>query len=875
MQYSIKNKLFELNIDATGLVLSAVNDSGENVIEKDYFAKLVDLDKKLYNPVNLEYKNGAISIEFENGVKIGVKVVVYDDFMTFTLISASTEDFHHVKFCNLKSNIDYDKKDSYAACLMGLTMATHMKEHPGFNEELSASAYPHIGLFGNSRSPYNPACAIIICKGKDLRDIELKVMDIIPDGELIKSSLGGPNAKNAYEICKKTYTLQWTPITEKNYDETVAYFKEAGLEVINLHHMQQYSQGSFTVNPDCYPGGLEEYKNIVKRLHSDGFKVGLHPYVFFINPKDSYVHPIPHDDIDVLRTFTLAKDISLDDSEIYTAQSLEGVTPFMSYVFNNSQTLRIDNELLKFKAVDESGKFYNVERGVLGTEKSEHKAGAKISQYKEFFYYYMAKAGSKLFYEIAKNMANFYNEVGFDAIYFDAIDGVACLDGDDYAWYHAMDFIREFYSHIDHDPIFDCCHNLQYTSTWYARSRFGAIDRARLGYQEFKDAHMRYNKKIARRMGVNEELGWCEIYFHGLKDDYFFRTMPVREEDIAYVYSRCMATGACSTFLEVLPDKRNIPVVKEHWSTIRKYTDYRNSHTLNAESIEYLNGDGNYALIKDNQLKKANYNFYRFEHEDKVNKITNPYEKQKPFIRIENLYSASDYDCDGAVVTTYKTLNDGDYIRETFDAPFDATQLKGLGIWVKGDGGGGLLTVSPRAFKGNSPTKGDHYIRNDFIGWKYFRAYENENGEQKDFTKVDIDNTTYETVQEFYAYYVATIDYSRIEAIDFEYKGKGSVEVKPVKFLPHTAPVLKNPTLNFGGTKLAFEVELNAGETLECDEYGNVRVIDVEHNILRPAKLLDNLVEIESGETDLTFSSSSNSNVRVRITLGLVGEDLN
>ncbi len=878
MEFILQSKNLILTLSSNGYATSLSDNNGKNYIKTTPFMLAYDNLKTEFKPQSLTVNGNVITATFINGIEVSVSVDFYDNFLTFTLEKV-VGDLYSVKFANLNACIDYDREENNpnanALCLMSMTMATRMYEHPGKNEKLIAEAYEKTGFNGNSRSPYNPKCAVILCKNKDLSLTQNKVLDLVSNGELIKSSIGGPNAKKAVNSAKKTYTLHWTPITEENYQETVDYFKQAGIEQVNLHFMEQYSQGTFTVNPKCYPNGIEDYKKIVNKLHADGFEVGLHCYVFFISPTDSYVTPIPHDDIDVLNTFTLNSDLTETDTELLTVETLNGVSEKTYYVVNNSNTIRIDDELIKFNAVDESGRLYKLERGALGTKIAIHKKGAKIKQYKEYFFHYLAKWGSPLFYEIAKNTAKFYNEVGFDTVYFDALDGASCLLGEDFVWYTAIDFIREFWNNIDHDALFNCCHNMQYTSTWFARSRYGALDKPKSSYAEYKDAHLHYNKRVARRMGVNEELGWFDLYPVGSNQVFYYQYIPVRREDIAYIYGKCMGTDACCTFLESLKKKRELPVMKEHFKTVREYQEYRNTHTLSKTSREYFNNDCSYCLIDGGKLKKASFNVYRFEDSDCKISAYNPFKRQKPFIRLEGLYQADDYDCDGVIASEHLTLNGGDFKRFDFDKPLNVNDKRGLGVWVKGDGKGGRITISPRNFQGNSPRWQRFYLNNDFIGWKYFREVELHTGDDRGVPIMEMDNSTYTTLQTFYGYYFGAIDYTCIQAVDISYEGCGRVEVKPVKFLPALKNTICNPALNIGGKIVKINANLSTGETLEIERDGTCRIIDTEFNLLSTPTIIGEIPELENGNTTIEIQGENNSFTRLRVTIGLIGEELN
>lgn len=876
MIYSLKNEFFTLSFDDKGIITEFVYGNEKNSAESTPAFVLVKNDKTEDFPVKVRLSKNDISVQFACGISILVKTKIYKEFITFTLSEVSSENFHSVKFFNAKVNINYDDTDNpegISACLIALTLATHMQEHSGKNTFLTATAYTHIGVLGNERSPYKPSCAVTLCKNKDLTHIQRNILDVIPDGELPKSKFGGPYAKNAVQKEKKTYCIQWTVINDENYEEQVKLLKSLGVEQINIHNLTTYYSGSYKVMKDAYPNGIEEFKKIAERLKNDGFELGFHPYVFFINPDDEYIHPVPHDDIAVMREFTLKEDLDCSAEEIFTVERLDGVTPYLAYVYCNSQTLRIDDELVKFKAVDESGKFYNVERGVLGTVKSAHKKGAKIRQYKEFFFHYLAKPSSKLFYEIARNAAEFYNELDFDSVYFDALDGVAVLDGEDYAWYHAIDFIREFFAHIKKDPVFDCCHNLQYTSSWFVRSRFGALDRQIIAHNDYKDAQAHYNKKFTERMGVTQEYGWIELYPESQRSDYYLQLMPQRKENFAYLYGKLMATEGCVAYLEVIPAKQEIPAVKEYIETIKEYSDYRNAYSLSENSKKYLKSDKSECLIDNGILKKASFNVYRFEHEDKTNNFINVFQKQKPFIRIENLYSAKDYESDGIILSNATTLYDGFEKLELFPEK-NLSKYLGLGVWIKGDNGGGLAEFTIGSLKGNSNSRGVFYVRNDFCGWKYFAFVEHQQGDEKSIPVIEVSNGTYSELQNFYGYYISPVDYTAVEKFEIKYYGNGNPKLKPIKAVGYESINLINPAITINGEKIVFNCLMKSTDTLECDYDGNVRIIDKKFNVLSKFKLKNELPILKNGDNEATFSCDSKKQTRVRVTIGLLGNAL-
>jgi hypothetical protein len=152
----------------------------------------------------------------------------------------------------------------------------------------------------------------------------------------------------------------------------------------------------------------------VDRFHENGIKVGLQTYCFFLSRSSSYVTPVPHKDLDVLRSFTLKGDISEEVTSLSVEEDTEGITAEEGFIYVNSPFLWIDDELIRF-SVAENGVFTVAERGALGTRPASHKSGSAVKHLKQYFLLPLAKAGSELFYEVARKTAEFFDATGATA----------------------------------------------------------------------------------------------------------------------------------------------------------------------------------------------------------------------------------------------------------------------------------------------------------------------------------------------------------------------------------------------------------------------------------------------------------------------------
>ena len=885
MEYSFQTAHMMLSVNDCGQASAFIDKAtGENVLKPGPFAWLTEKDGTQYPPRRAEVSENQsegrlLTLTFADHAETTVTLAVeaWESYLVFRLMDASRRDFHSVRFVSLHVDIDYDMSvdTGFTACLMGMTLATRMAEHPGQNTELIAEAFTHIGLSGNTRSPYPPCAAVIGVPHSLLRAVQRTVLDAIPSGELPKSFKGGPYADRALETAQRSYTIMTSHITPANVDEVIETLRKFGIRQVNLHHMGNYCQGDFRVYPEVYPGGLPELREVVDRLHAAGFDVGMQTYTFFLDPRSTFLSPVPHPDLDVLRRFTLSRAMLETDTVLYTRERLDDVTTYTGYTFVNSLYLWVDDELMMFGGVDANGHFTEVERGALGTKAATHAADAEVRQLKAYFYYFSVKPGSTLFYEVARRTAELYNALDLDLFYLDAIDGTFILDGEDYVWYHAMDFVREMFKHLKSDPVFDCCYNPQYTGTWYVRSLYGALVRARTVYEKQIDAHVQYNNTTARRMGVTPELGWFDLYPAAPQADFYWQTMPVHEEHIAYLYGKLMATDATPAFLESLWIRRDLPVMEKYAALLRHYEDWRSEHKLSAAARRYLSGDRAQSWLDGEDLRKASFTRYRFEHLGDTCQVANAFSPQRPMLRIENLFTAADYDTpEGIVLADFDEREPAGERRIVFPKPVDARGLRGIGVWAKGDNGGGLLCLRLRNLTASSRRHGDHFIRNDFTGWRYFALCENQNAEPLDWPRVDINYRIYEDLQEFYGHYASFLDYATVEALDVLYRGGGTMYLKAVKLLPQRAPELVRPTLAIGDQQVIFDTSLAAGRMLTFSPEGEAQVIDTQGIVYDHPRIIGTVPQIDQGISAMTLTAEGHLPCRTLVTLGLLGESL-
>ncbi len=847
--------------------------NGEDRLIPTPAAVILSLDRKEIPSVGASLRGGILSLTFEDGTEIDLAVEEKQTYITFALHRASREDFLSVSFLNV---ILSDGSGVYEAVMMGMTLATHMKEHPGDNRALVASAYPHIGLLSTARSTYPAKVAFFAAPKEEVREIEREILEEIPTTELPRSKKGGPYANLAEKEARGDYfILMQDTATLENVDTIIAEMRRFGVTQITLHHYSHYLQGDFGCRKTI-PGGMEEFKKVVERFHENGILVGLQSYSFFVVPESSYVTPVPHKDLDILRTFTLAEDICASADALFVLESTEGVTAEEGFVFVNSPYLWIDDELLKF-SLAENGRFTVAQRGAYGTHPAAHKKGSTVRQLKQYFLIPLARARSELFYEIARNTAKFYNESGADYFYLDALDGTFVLDGEDYVWYHAMDFVREMFAHLERDVIFDCCYNPQYTGTWYVRSRYGAIDVSLNAHRACVDAHMEYNKTTADRMGITPELGWLELFPKQENALHGWSSEDIYPEDLEYVGAKAFATGASLTYTESFREYGHLPRAEMMSRILLKYQALRASFCPSKETAEYLRIPENGAVLRDGSFYKRSHSVATFEQGDRTAEVKNPFRAQVPRLRIEALPAAGAYDHPSAV--TVARFDENVPLKEStvlrFEAPKNPELHRGLGVWCKGDGSGALIVIALRNLSLNQRRAAEHYIKADFVGWRYFAFYENQNATlpTETWPRKELGYENYNHLQEFYGYYRTRLNHQTIDGVDITVQGSDKICLRDLRLVPHINPDIVNPTLHFGAKSIKFHTKLTAGTNLYFDGKECIVEDSLGHVLERPR--FEGSPWLPEGESEIVLErEEAEPKSRARLTVICEGDAL-
>lgn len=221
-------------------------------------------------------------------------------------------------------------------------------------------------------------------------------------------------------------------LSSATVDDVIAMAKKCGIILIHCYYTQFFEEeknylkcGDYDIRRDKWPGGQAEIKAVIGKLKAAGLIPGLHILQTHVGMKSRYVKGKVDPRLGLTRRFTLAKPIPADaaPSEIEVLEN-----PQRAVMAEFARVLKFGTELFTYEAytAERPWKFTGVKRCAFETDAVAHPAGeiGGILDMSEFGCQscYVDQAND-LQDEIADKIAAFYNDCGFEFIYFDGSEG--------------------------------------------------------------------------------------------------------------------------------------------------------------------------------------------------------------------------------------------------------------------------------------------------------------------------------------------------------------------------------------------------------------------------------------------------------------------
>lgn len=831
-----RNNKVSILISEKAELLSCVElSSGRDIAADDHkkIAKATISGKGTLQASRITFSNDMLHLYFGE-VVVHCKVAAKDQFFTVEVAGGDIEKIDFLVFLDLKMDYDYTASNPFLAAGVAMTLQTNPVHYPsGEAKEVIGQCYKKTGIKGAK-------LAIVACRKNELRGILQDVYKAVPKGELpVSYNGGGPfaldNEANRYD-CVLIYT------TKPSYvPEWISFYSQFGIRQFEfMLGPTTFVQGDFS-----FPtfGSATAFKEkITDPLSDAGFISTLHNYAYYLSYSSTELLSDPkwQQQLEFHGGMSLSGRLSAEATNI----SVTGDKSCMKSDYAHSKLLSpyllIDNEIIKYQ-IGASG-FVSCQRGQCGTKPATHKSGAKVRIIGGYYGHIAPRIGSDLYYEVARRTAKAYNEAGFRGFYFDALSGLIVhlkyTREESYLWYYGAAFVNEVLKYCDRSPdVLDISD--MYSTLWSSRGRGITYDLPLRGYKNHIDDHIERNKSYMDRQYVTT-LGWYNFYptKNETPSDYSVKYMFF--DDVDYAGVKSIAYDQTMTYNGL--SQNNVdktPSLKRNLDIFAQYSELRQSGYFSDSVIDILReGRFEYKLERKNNIWGFRQAAYCKENirdisQDQLNGY-NPFRRQKPFIRLENGFTAKDNSSSISLLQNSNTIElNEDGITKDFDAPMDLSNHKAIRITVKGNSKDSQDAICVRLGASSGVAYADFIVRLNFDGWREIIVPGLDNGDYPEFVFKGLSDDVSKMHQN-------TVDMSRVSYIKICQTRNANAHIRKVEAVPIVSNSLTNPTVHLGNASVTFNDTIKSGEYIEYsvgnqdaevyDSVGNSRTIGVSRS---------------------------------------------
>lgn len=874
--------------------------SGEDRVLRTAPLVSVKIGDKVFGRAACSLEGGKLVFRFaraETTVVVGVDVK--PRYFVFRIESVSNPEVDEVTFVHLalkpcdrvNAMSGLAAADRFGVCLRTLNLPTQVQV--GRNPPvMTARAFREHKLEG-------AGAALVACPTPEVRTT---LQEVVRNEGLPYSPLGGPFALDA-ERNRGTYVF--ASVSEENVERWIDLARRGGIDTIHLSGWEQ-SLGHYEPRENLFPRGLDGLKAVADKLHDAGLKVGIHTLTGCISPHDPWVRPVPDPRLATDGTFTLTADLGEQDADVPTAEA-PGNFPTVWAYSSRGNCIRIGDELILYSALSNEPPygFFECRRGAFGTKPAAHPKGAPVRHMYVRYGCFVPDEHSTLVDEVAERIAAVYNHCGLDQIY---MDGAEAMRG----WYGIARMRQAIFTRLERPALVEAsCWDHH---SWPFHSRIGAWDHPKWGLKRFADDHFRAIDQYRRAALLEAQLGWWVI----LGPDRDWRMeMP---DEIEYLCAKALAHDAPLSFQSVAATGKPANARQnEYFTTIGRYERLRRSNYFSEAVKEKLREERQEFRLE--QADDGQWQFLPTDYlEHKVTGLddgtstwtaTNRFAAQPARLRIEALYSAYPYDDAKGVVLAdfsgddefapaeaaprvrgairsadrpsavapksacFTAANQGDspvgaWARavKTFDPVVNLTPHDAIGLWVHGDGKGGLLNVQLTNLPEYFRTLDDHHVQLDFEGWRYFELLlrERDAGAYHDYRwPYGAHCVLHRSPLVRHAVSKLTLYLNNIPPEE-----EVTCYVSPIRALRTRKVVLRNPAVEIGGKRLVFPVELESGMYVEFESADDCRLYDERGNLVRWITPEGEVPKVSPGDNRLAFTCEGPEGFRERAAVTLM-----
>lgn len=474
----IENEQMQLiigsNAIAKSLIYKATNE--ECLLAADSLAVLsVTQERPYHNEIKLAHPNKRMTFKANAVRRDGNKLIVGFELVPYDAIIRIKETPNYIGFVFEDFCVHPNVYPSYLKitpppateiCFLQLPIGNRKN----FGEWLNVSwdnniavnilgTDPFARIDADQRNGYRILRADAV-KGVKLREVGAALIvsptkSLLDNIAKVEKDFGLPKGVESRRNLQTQLSYYWTGhVNAKNIDEHLKYAKMGGFRNFMIYYTAflagsgYRNLGDYDFNKALYPKGKEDLKEMLMKIEAAGLTPGLHVLHSHIGRDSRYVSPTPDHRLGVLRHFTLARPLALNDTEVYVAQN-----PIESTMAEGTRVLKIGTELISYEdyTTTEPYKFTGCKRGIDKTTVNAQPMGytfglLDVSEFGATSVYINQE--TDLQDEVAEKIAEIYN-TGFRSVYFDGSEGV-----NNPFWHHVAAAQYKVFQRLTPEPLF-------------------------------------------------------------------------------------------------------------------------------------------------------------------------------------------------------------------------------------------------------------------------------------------------------------------------------------------------------------------------------------------------------------------------------------
>ncbi|HNX05646.1 MAG TPA: hypothetical protein PKI32_09090, partial [Opitutales bacterium] len=207
----------------------------------------------------------------------------------------------------------------------------------------------------------------------------------------------------------------------------IDFVKRAGFSHIHIVQGWTTGFGHYPINPDFFPGGMDQMKEAAANVHAAGLTIGIHTLTGCISFGDGWMTPECSDELISDLTYTLSAPLAGDATEMTVEELPDRKHSLVMTYSSRGNAFRIGKEIVQYSGIrrEKPYAFTGLQRGAFGTKKGgTYPAGTKAEYLHQLYNAFYPAPGSALAGKLADRIAEIYDYCDMDEVYLDGSEGM-------------------------------------------------------------------------------------------------------------------------------------------------------------------------------------------------------------------------------------------------------------------------------------------------------------------------------------------------------------------------------------------------------------------------------------------------------------------